>query len=161
MDHDEDSSGSTHKLIHAHAALCASAVLAFWPIGVMLLRYWKEPSMAVRIHQWVQVAGFTVYVAGFVLGVILWTRLKTDLGSSPTLHGVLGVVITGLACVQLLLGWWHHKLWQRESAKRGNARWVKAPERTWVAWMHMSFGWFVILIGIANGGIGEQGSFLC
>jgi uncharacterized membrane protein len=63
----------------AHGVLTSLAVILFFPIGGVLLRLLKSPSI-VRIHIALQVLGLAVLIAGFGLG--LWVQEQINIVSS-------------------------------------------------------------------------------
>lgn len=141
------------RLSQAHGTLCSIAVLVFFPLGAIFLRFARW--YPVSLHKWTQLFGCTIYLAGFIAAAILWAHLTGGSEWSLGSHGTLGLVVSICVCLQAVLGLWNHRRYQIPLARLGGSQ-VSAPSRIMVtAWIHILLGWFIVLAGIANGGLGE------
>ncbi|KAL1630078.1 hypothetical protein SLS54_000938 [Diplodia seriata] len=136
-----------------HAVFMCGTFLFIFPIGVIMLRGFER----VQWHAGTQAGGLAVACAGVGLGIWLsgfYNKVSTSRGEVrveltslqskkfDSAHQVIGLIVFGLLFVQLGLGWFHHRIFQRS----------RSP--TTMGKMHRYLGPFVLGAGLANGFLG-------
>ncbi|EAW15302.1 cytochrome and DOMON domain-containing protein [Aspergillus clavatus NRRL 1] len=124
----------------AHGCLMSVAFVLLFPIFALLVPLSAVMPMPVMVvHAPLQGLALAIAIAGFGLGLKLWS----DGGSPPAAHPVIGTVaVASLALIQPSLGLLQHKHFKRTGQK------------SWFAYVHRWFGRGMIALGIINGGIG-------
>lgn len=144
----------THdSLSLAHGILCTLAVVVIFPIGAILLRF--STRHPVSIHKWTQLLGCATYLAGFIAAALLWAHMADDLGWSLGRHGALGLAVSICVFLQALLGLWNHRRYKIKYRAALEGQPAAPPRMTAMAWLHILLGWFIVLAGMVNGGLGE------
>ena len=141
------------SLSRVHGILCSIAVVFIFPLGAILLRFAKW--YPVSIHKWTQLVGCAIYLAGFIAAAILWTHLEDGFEWSLGAHGMLGVVVSTCVFLQVLLGLWNHRRYRIQYRRFRDAQTSAAPRTMSTAWVHILLGWFIVVAGMVNGGLGE------
>lgn len=127
------------KVVMAHGITGALAWVIFFPIGSIIMRVFRFPSL-VWIHAGVQIFAYALCIA--TVGMGIWIATTTDLLLNA--HPIIGIIIFGLAFFQSILGLVHHSLFP------------KYRLRTVWAFVHVWLGRLLITLGIINGGLGLQ-----
>ncbi|OJD36665.1 uncharacterized protein BKCO1_10000167 [Diplodia corticola] len=120
-----------------HAVVMCGTFLFIFPLGVVLLRGFER----VQLHAGTQAGGFVVICAGSGLGIWI-SGFYNKSKKFDSAHQIIGLIVFGLLAVQLGLGWFHHRMFQRS----------RSP--TTMGKMHRYLGPFVLGAGLANGFLG-------
>ncbi|KAM5344133.1 hypothetical protein ACJ41O_012670 [Fusarium nematophilum] len=120
-----------------HGIIMSIVFLIGFPVGSFLM-----PVLGKwLIHAGWQIFAFAGMWVGFGLGKIAADR-DGEWFSEP--HVQLGTVVCVLMILQPILGWMHHR------------NYVKYQRRTLISYGHLWYGRALMIIGIANGGVGLQ-----
>ncbi|TWU74444.1 hypothetical protein ED733_004426 [Metarhizium rileyi] len=126
-------------VLYAHGIVMAAAFLIGYPVGSALM-----PLLGKWIfHASWQLLAFIGMWVGFALGYIISSQAGTFFQDA---HMQLGVVVSILMTIQPVLGWFHLRYF------------VKHGQRGPISHVHIWFGRIIMIVGIANGGIGLQGA---
>lgn len=142
-----------HTIAHIHGALCATTVMLIFPVGAILLR--TSNWYPVSLHKWTQLVGLIVYLAGFILSIILWTHLEDGFEWAAGPHGQLGLAVSVCVLMQVVIGLLNHKLFRMRYNRSVEGQTATSPQRSVLAWIHILLGWFIVVGGIVNGAIGD------
>ncbi|KAI1479922.1 putative iron reductase domain protein [Daldinia eschscholtzii] len=122
-------------LITSHGVIMAVVMILLYPMGAALMPLTRK----LLLHVSWQLLTFILMWAGFGLGLVSVQRIGFDFHST---HTLLGTVVVSLMGLQPVLGWLHHRHYQRHQT------------RNVVTYTHMWFGRALIVVGIINGGLG-------
>lgn len=149
----EDPPESHESLAQAHGILCALAVAVIFPVGAILLRF--STRYPVSVHKWTQLLGCTTYLAGFIAAILLWAHLADSSEWSLGRHGALGLTVSICVLLQAVLGLWNHRRYQMQYGRIAEGQAAVPPKMMATAWLHILLGWFIVLAGLVNAGLGE------
>ena len=125
--------GSVSSLVIVHAiCLCGSFLLLF-PFGVVALRWFGS----FKIHWIVQVSATAISILGLILA-ISFSILDPEFMSFDQAHQILGIIVVVALVFQALLGFLHHRKYQ------------KLQRRTWISHSHIWIGRGAIALGMFN-----------
>lgn len=142
-------------LSHVHGALCAIAVVLIFPTGAILLRVLKWHP--VTFHQWTQLLGFGIYLAGFIASIVLWAHLEDGFEWTAGPHGQLGLAVSGCVLVQVVLGIWNHRSYRVRLNRSDQVQEADSLPKSPLSWVHILLGWFIVVVGVVNGALGQYG----
>lgn len=169
---------SLDALAVAHGVLTSMAIIFVLPLGAILLRVMpKRPHYPkpVKSHRRLQWAGYCLYIAGAIIGVVA-TGSIAAVNSSFANHShiVLGGIVSILILLQPVWGEVHHRIYKRRNAasrlifveaqaigaatiepREVGEMVLKKPGRTLLAQLHLWAGRLIIIAGMINGGLGK------
>ncbi|KAF7597148.1 hypothetical protein BBP40_009486 [Aspergillus hancockii] len=127
------------KMAIAHGWLMAITFVLLFPLFAILIPLGAFIPMSVmKVHAPLQSVALAVAIAGFGLGIKLWTA-----GGAPMdAHPIIGIVTVAiLTLCQPVLGWLQHR------------HFVRTRGKSWFAYGHRWLGRGAILLGVINGGL--------
>lgn len=125
------------KALIAHAVLFGLAFVILMPLGGIIMRLQRNRT-GVTIHASMQLISLTFSIIGMGLGI--WIALAFH--KLDTAHAKIGLVLVSFLILQPVSGFLR---------KQGNR---EIGGRSPLAWVHVSIGRGVLLLGAINGGLG-------
>lgn len=134
----DGSAGNLKVAVAIHGILLSAAFLLVIPTGIVAITLGGPRAFAT--HWRVQVAGLWMTVVGGVVGVLFSMRFSTFKNMGYR-HQIVGLVIVGLALLQVALGWRHHVIFKKFHGK------------TVFSFLHVWLGRFLVMAGMMNVGM--------
>ena len=143
-----------YPVMVAHGVMAAVAWAILFPIGAILLRLNINHPIILKLHMYLQMFAYLVYVAAAGMGIWLAMQLESyfDVWSDP--HLPIGLAILVFASLQPVLGWVHHRIYRARSLALDTTNRGPRPGRTIWGRLHLWLGRCLITLGIINGGLG-------
>jgi hypothetical protein len=127
--------GSYTALVVLHAIILGVAFVIVFPTGILALRSgWK---VAFGMHWMLQALASAASVVGLALAIAL-SITGVEYNDFDKTHQILGLVIIALVALQVLSGFWHHRMFKR------------IGRRSPVTYSHMLLGRILIYGGMVN-----------
>ena len=144
----------THRVLIAHAVMATLAWAFLFPMGAIMLRLNINHPIMLKLHIFIQMAAYVIYVAAAGMGIWLAMEFEAyfDVWSDP--HLVIGLVVLVCMTIQPVLGWVHHRIYRARSIIIANTNRGPRPGRTIWGRVHLWLGRCLITLGIINGGVG-------
>ena len=126
--------GSVSILVIVHAICLAGSFLLLFPLGVVALRWFGW----FRTHWILQILATFICIIGLIVAIAL-SAMDPEYVSFDNSHQILGILVVASLIIQVLLGYSHHRNYQ------------KLGRRTWISHSHLWVGRLVIVLGMVNG----------
>ncbi|KAF2421226.1 CBD9-like protein [Tothia fuscella] len=121
-----------------HALVMCVAFVIIFPLGIFLLRVLEK----VNLHMYAQSFGLLLVLIGFVSGMVLSKRYNRSKNYSNG-HQIIGILVFLLLIAQWVLGFLHHRTYQR------------TQQPTWMIKPHKyGLGPLTMALGIINAAFG-------
>ena len=124
---------SVSSLVIVHAICLAGSFLLLFPSGVVALRWFGSFKM----HWILQISATSISIIGLIIAIAL-SVLDPEFMSFDEAHQILGIIVVVSLVLQALLGYLHHRNYQ------------KSEQRTWVSHSHLWIGRGAIALGMFN-----------
>jgi len=115
------------------------AFLVLLPMGALLVRAFSFKSL-VYVHAIAQISFLMLALSGFALGV--WYIRSTKQAFKEQPHFMLGLAVIIMLLLQPVFGFLHH------------AMYVQYKKKTFMTFIHISFGRIIFILALANGALG-------
>lgn len=143
-----------HYVLVSHAVMATVAWAFLFPIGSIFLRLNIDHPIMLKLHIYIQIFAYVVYVAAASMGI--WLALQSqqyfDIWSDP--HPIIGIVILAFGTLQPATGWIHHRIYRSRAVAIATTSRGPRPGRTAWGYFHLWIGRILITLGIINGGLG-------
>lgn len=124
---------SVPALIIIHAVCLAGSFLLLFPLGVVALRWFGR----IRWHWMLQVLATLVCIVGLAIA-IAFSVMDPEYVSFNEAHQIIGIVVVAALIIQVGLGYFHHKSYQR------------LGRRSWISHSHLWMGRVAMILGMVN-----------
>lgn len=129
--HPEVSGWTLHEaMFKLHGAMMLTAFIVLYPAGVIAIN--SGSSKFFKYHWTIQLAASVLGIGGVLTGLVLSPDIRT------AHHKQIGALIGILLGFQLVSGWRHHMIF------------LKIHRHTWISYVHIWLGRFIIGLGWCN-----------
>ncbi|KAK3342682.1 hypothetical protein B0H65DRAFT_429516, partial [Neurospora tetraspora] len=134
-----------------HGFMAAVPFVFLFPIGSIVLRFFRPHPRALQLHKCTHMLGYIMYLSALGMGHFINDRKDALTDGDDSLrhncHGIIGTVVAVLLTMQVLLAFM--------CRRHGDFRFQNPrPQHHIWSYLHMIPGHFVISLGVLNGGVG-------